>query len=246
MKLSLQAKVVRGFVLVGALTSLVWLNGCSSSSNATDSVTTDLSNGNQVFSATFSTVVDTIKKSTGVDLTGAQAPKTIILTCSDSRVPPELVFNKTLGDLFVIRVAGNVLDKDQLASIEYAVEHKWANKIILLGHTKCGAVKEATQVWKDNKTGFTPATTGKMVNLENLIGKIYPSVKKANTLTHYTSMSAPNANLWEASIDENTNEMYVQLMEDEIIKEAIADSANVLKSVIKAKYDVTTGKVSFL
>jgi carbonic anhydrase len=72
-----------------------------------------------------------------------QHPYAIILACADSRVAPELVFDETIGDLFVIRVAGNVVDPDVLGSIEYAVEHLGAKLIVVLGHEKCGAVTAA-------------------------------------------------------------------------------------------------------
>lgn len=69
-----------------------------------------------------------------------QHPYAIVITCSDSRVIPEAVFSAGIGELFVIRVAGNVLDHHQLGSIEYAAAHLDANVIIMLGHTKCGAI----------------------------------------------------------------------------------------------------------
>ena len=72
-----------------------------------------------------------------------QHPYAIVITCSDSRVIPEAVFSAGIGELFVIRVAGNVLDNHQLGSIEYAFSHLDANLIIMLGHTKCGAVGAA-------------------------------------------------------------------------------------------------------
>ena len=69
-----------------------------------------------------------------------QKPYAIIVTCSDSRVIPELIFSAAIGDLFVIRVAGNVIDSHQLGSIEYAAEHLGTGLVVVLGHTKCGAV----------------------------------------------------------------------------------------------------------
>ena len=69
-----------------------------------------------------------------------QKPYAIIITCSDSRVIPESIFSAGLGELFVIRVAGNVLDNHQLGSIEYAAEHLGTKLIVMLGHTRCGAV----------------------------------------------------------------------------------------------------------
>ena len=69
-----------------------------------------------------------------------QQPYAIVITCSDSRVVPESIFSAGIGDLFVIRVAGNVLDNHQLGSIEYAAEHLGTKLIVMLGHTRCGAV----------------------------------------------------------------------------------------------------------
>ena len=72
-----------------------------------------------------------------------QQPYAIIITCSDSRVVPELIFSAGIGDLFVIRVAGNVIDSHQLGSIEYAAEHLGTGLIVVLGHNHCGAVDAA-------------------------------------------------------------------------------------------------------
>lgn len=77
------------------------------------------------------------------ELAKGQHPFAVIVGCSDSRVPPELVFDQGLGDLFVVRVAGNVVDDASLGSIEYAVEHLGANLVIVLGHERCGAVQAA-------------------------------------------------------------------------------------------------------
>jgi len=77
------------------------------------------------------------------ELRKGQTPHTVILGCSDSRVPPEHVFDHGFGDLFVIRVAGNVVDDIVLGSIEYAVEHLGAGLLMVLGHSDCGAVQAA-------------------------------------------------------------------------------------------------------
>ena len=77
------------------------------------------------------------------EVAGGQHPYAVILTCSDSRVPPELVFDAGLGDLFVVRVAGNTADDTAIGSIEYAVEHLGATVVVVLGHDRCGAVKAA-------------------------------------------------------------------------------------------------------
>ncbi|MCH4007001.1 MAG: carbonic anhydrase [Eubacterium sp.] len=80
-----------------------------------------------------------------------QSPYAIIVTCSDSRVIPESIFNAGIGDLFVIRVAGNVIDKHQLASIEYAQKHLGTRLIVVMGHTHCGAVEAAMHPDEDCK-----------------------------------------------------------------------------------------------
>lgn len=76
-------------------------------------------------------------------LTAGQKPHSIVLSCSDSRVPPEVVFDQKLGEIFVIRTAGESLDASAIASIEYAIEHLGSNLIVVMGHESCGAVKAA-------------------------------------------------------------------------------------------------------
>ncbi len=78
-------------------------------------------------------------------LVGTQHPFAVVLGCADSRVPPELLFDQGLGDLFVIRVAGNIVDDAILGSIEYAIEHLGTHLIMVLGHEKCGAVTAAVE-----------------------------------------------------------------------------------------------------
>lgn len=72
-----------------------------------------------------------------------QHPIACVVTCSDSRVVPEKIFDASLGEIFVTRVIGNIIDKDELASIDYAVNHLGAKLVIILGHTECGAIKAA-------------------------------------------------------------------------------------------------------
>ncbi len=78
-----------------------------------------------------------------VEVAGGQHPFAIVLTCADSRLSPEIIFDQGIGDIFVVRNAGNLLDDHVLGSIEYAVEHLHATLIVVLGHTKCGAVSAA-------------------------------------------------------------------------------------------------------
>jgi carbonic anhydrase len=100
------------------------------------------------------------------ELIAGQHPFAVILGCADSRVPPELLFDQGMGDLFVIRVAGNIVDDAILGSIEYAVEHLGTKLIVVLGHEKCGAVSAAVQ------GGDAPG------HLKTLIDSIRPSVQE--------------------------------------------------------------------
>src|SRR5213076_1305836 len=103
------------------------------------------------------------------ELAKSQHPFAIIVSCSDSRVPPEIVFDQGLGDLFVLRVAGNIIDDHSLGSIEYAVEHLAVRIVVVLGHQRCGAVKAAKE---------TIAAKGKAPgHIESLVKAIQPAVE---------------------------------------------------------------------
>jgi carbonic anhydrase len=105
-----------------------------------------------------------------IELQNAQHPFAVILSCSDSRVPPELIFDQGLGDLFVIRVAGNIVADDGLGSIEYAVEHLHTKLILVLAHEKCGAVSAAVE--GGNASG----------HLKSLLYAIQPAVEATRDL----------------------------------------------------------------
>lgn len=120
-----------------------------------------------------------------VRLVSEQHPHTIVVACSDSRVPPEIVFDQRLGDLFVVRTAGEALDKIALGSIEYALEHLHSTLLIVLGHESCGAV---------NAVLTTPETESSgSVNLDALISKLRPNlvgVERSRTLLSESSANA--------------------------------------------------------
>lgn len=97
-------------------------------------------------------------------LANGQKPFAVVVSCSDSRVPPELVFDQGLGDLFVIRVAGEVVDSPALGSIEYAIAHLGSRLIVVLGHERCGAVKATI-----DGGAASP-------NIQSLISAIQPAV----------------------------------------------------------------------
>ena len=99
--------------------------------------------GNQKYLTSTQCIGDTSPMQREKTLSDGQAPYAVIVTCSDSRVIPEAIFSAGIGDLFVIRIAGNVMDDHQLGSIEYAVEHLGCSLVVVLGHTHCGAVDAA-------------------------------------------------------------------------------------------------------
>jgi carbonic anhydrase len=102
-----------------------------------------------------------------VSLTKGQSPFAVVLGCADSRIPPEILFDQGLGDIFVIRVAGHVVDNSVLGSLEYAVEHLGVPLLLVLGHESCGAVSAAIQ--NDSLPG----------NLDHVVKAIQPAVEQA-------------------------------------------------------------------
>lgn len=127
-----------------------------------------LKNGNRRFVKGFLRA-DGQKKSDIQRLSKGQQPHSIVLSCSDSRVPPEIVFDQKLGELFVVRTAGPNLDPAVIASIEYAVEHLGSNLILVMGHTSCGAVKAALGTMKGENAG-SPW-------LNHLVAAMHPRLK---------------------------------------------------------------------
>lgn len=153
-----------------------------------------------------------------------QKPFAIIVTCSDSRVPPELLFDQALGDLFVIRVAGNVVDPVAVGSVEYGAEHLGSPLIVVMGHEKCGAVKATVQ------GGEVPGSIGAIVS------KIKPSVDKVK------ATGATGDDLAEKSADENVKAVIAELEKSPIIKERVEKGE---LTVMGAKYLIGKGTVEW-
>jgi carbonic anhydrase len=158
----------------------------------------------------------------------AQYPIAAIVGCSDSRVVPDLVFDQSPGDLFVVRLAGNFLDDDGLASLEYAVKFLGAPLVMVLGHTNCGAVSAAVKVVMERAE--LPG------HLPELIKSIEPAVIAAHE-RHPSDLVA-------AAIEENVK-LNVRRMKDD---EPILSEALVAKKIaaVGGIYDIATGKVSLL
>lgn len=156
-----------------------------------------------------------------------QKPFAVIVSCSDSRIPPELIFDQALGDLFVIRVAGNVVDTIEMGSVEYAVEHLGTPLVIVMGHDKCGAVKASLDGGEVTE------------NIAAIAGKIQPAI---NDVKSGHSHHLPGNNLYEAVTDENVDKVVETLMNNPIIHHLMAEKK---LQVIGAKYTQESGEVKF-
>ena len=161
-------------------------------------------------------------------LINGQSPFAVIVTCSDSRVPPELIFNQGLGDLFVVRMAGNVIDKIQLGSVEYAVKHLKSPLIVVIGHENCGAVVAAVEGSGKKQHG----------NIGAIIDKIEPSVKKVK------SKDLHGKELVESVTNENINNSSRKIKEgSKVIKEELEKGKI---KIVEAKYMLKSGQVQWL
>jgi carbonic anhydrase len=142
-----------------------------------------------------------------------QQPYAIILGCSDSRVPAELVFDQGLGHLFVIRVAGNVVAPSQIGSIEYAAERCGSRLVVVLGHSNCGAVEATLEELQQPSENRSP-------NLRSIVGRIRPSVEGLlegdGEISQQTMERAVRANI-DASVEQlrHGSEILEQLIRDE-------------------------------
>lgn len=161
-----------------------------------------------------------------VTLSKGQHPKIAILTCADSRLSPELLFDKNLGDLFVVRTAGNIADPIALGSLEYAVEHLHVKTLLVMGHEKCGAVAAAAS--------GEPMPT---VNLTAIVNKISPCLKKVETTTDAAELAMRQV---VANVYNSANAI---LEESPILKHA-AETQEL--NVVKAVYHLESGEVKRL
>jgi carbonic anhydrase len=180
-----------------------------------DALWKTLLTGNLKFQAGEIAYDDLVKER--ADTAKGQKPAVLVLACSDSRVPPELIFNQSLGDLFVVRGAGNVADEFGIASIEYAVSKTWTKLIVVLGHENCGAVGEAMAL-------DDPPTP----SLVALVDRIRHSFISGQTdLPHAVEANARAAGAWLTA-------------ESPLIRKAVMDGK---VKIIPAYYELTSGAV---
>lgn len=158
------------------------------------------------------------------ELAGAQHPIAVIVSCSDSRVPPELLFDQGFGDIFAIRIAGNIVDPNALGSIEYAVDHLGTKLIVVLGHERCGAVTAALQ------GGVAPG------NIKSIVDGIAPAIEKGKA--RYTG----HGELLDSCILANVKMVAEKIRKaPPILSEKVEDG---MLKVVGAYYDLDSGAVN--
>ena len=175
-----------------------------------------LKEGNEKYLETLNGMGDVSKESRMRTYLHGQHPYAIVVTCSDSRVIPESIFSAGIGDLFVIRLAGNVIDDHQLGSIEYAAGHLGCRLIVVMGHTHCGAVDAAMN---SDPEGYIKFITDE---IKRAIGD------------EKDERRACEKNVWQS----------IQMIEHSLEIHHIEDEIGL--RVVGAMYDIETGKVEFM
>lgn len=211
-------KVFKGFILFALLTMSIFAS--EEKGVDADTALTLLKEGNTRFvNEKYSKVH--VDKAYRKELAKGQHPFAVIVTCSDSRVSPEILFDQGLGDIFVIRTAGEVVDRLELGSIEYAVEHLGANLIVVLGHDACGAVKAAVA------GGDIPK------NISYITDLIRPAVDKAK---------GEKGDLLTNAIENNVELVMKTILEESKLELEKSSTVKVVGGV----YNFDTNKVNFL
>jgi carbonic anhydrase len=159
------------------------------------------------------------------EVVAGQKPEAVVLGCADSRVPPELIFDEGIGDLFVVRVAGNVAEPATTGSIEYAAEHLHVPLIVVLGHRKCGAVKATAEAHG--------AAEG---NLGEIVKELEPAVAAARA-------HPGTRGIVDDAVHENAKLVAGQLVSESKVLEHLVHEGKV--KIVTAVYDLETGKVEW-
>lgn len=160
-----------------------------------------------------------------------QWPFAVILSCIDSRTSSELIFDQGLGDIFSIRIAGNVVNTDIIGSLEFACKIAGSKLIVVLGHSKCGAVKGACDHVE-------------MGNLTELLSKIQPAVYEESTVTDPKKRNSKNPEFVEKVSTLNIRRTVKAIINRSYILEQMIEGGEI--AIIGAKHDLETGVVEFL
>jgi carbonic anhydrase len=206
----------------------------ASADHSPQSVLQDLKSGNQRF-ITGKASHCQVDKQERVALAAGQAPGAVILSCSNSRLPPERVFDQDIGQLFTVRVAGNVLNEDVVASIEYAVSQLGAQVVVVMGHDSCGAIKAAVSKKTDREAGSP--------NLNHLVEEIRTNLALQGD--HVAQGGAADRDpKYEDAAKKNVAAVAADLMKrSKIVRDAV--QAGKLQ-IAQAMYTLDSGKVDFL
>ena len=165
------------------------------------------------------------------EVVSGQDPFAIILGCSDSRAPAEIIFNQGVGDLFVIRVAGNIVGNTQVGSIEYATEQFGTKLVLVMGHTHCGAVMATLEEMERTKPSTSP-------NIQSIVDHIRPGLE---SLYRSDPSQSPD-NLLQEAVRENVRSSVKELRQSPLLGNLIQKEG--LK-VVGAEYSLESGKVDF-
>ncbi|MFK8076864.1 MAG: carbonic anhydrase [Granulosicoccus sp.] len=186
--------------------------------------------GNDRFVADVRDVSALTSKSRLAEILEAQQPFAIILGCSDSRVPAEIVFDQGLGDLFVIRVAGNIVTPSQLGSVEFSALQHGARLVVVMGHTNCGAIQATVEELKHPSSAISP-------NLQSIVDCIQPSVEKL------VEEEADESRLISLATRANVRASVSKLKNSsEVLNDLISNDG---MQIVGAEYSLETGKVQF-
>ncbi len=192
-----------------------------------------LKEGNQRFVSGGRMVKDLTNRKRRSEVIKGQEPFAIVLGCSDARVPLEIVFDHGLGDLFVIRVAGNIVAPSQVGSIEFAAERYGTRLVVVLGHSNCGAI-EATVEELENPNGIHSP------NLASIVDRIRPSVEPLFA----NGRGRDHDELLHAAMLANVRSSVDQLRHGSAILENLVQNHDL--QIVGAEYSIETGQVDFL
>ncbi|HVV48781.1 MAG TPA: carbonic anhydrase [Polyangia bacterium] len=176
--------------------------------------------------------VDSMLSHSKRDLSVPQSPFAIVLGCSDSRAPAEMVFDQGLGDLFVIRVAGNIVAPSQVGSVEFAAELFGTRLVVVMGHTGCGAVSAAIAAIR----GAGGPTSR---NLMSIVNRVRPAIEGLMT----TDLARDDARLHREGMRANVRASVNHLRHGSEILERLADDGGL--AVVGGELDLATGEVTF-
>jgi carbonic anhydrase len=191
-----------------------------------------LREGNRRFVADTRTASSTPAHTRRSEVVDGQEPFAIILGCSDSRVPAEMVFDQGLGDLFVIRVAGNIVAPSQVGSVEFAADQFGTKLVVVLGHSNCGAITATLLALKNPGTGGSR-------NIQSIVDRIRPSIE---TLFD-TNLKHEYHELHHQSVRANIRASVNHLRHGSELLENLIQNEGLV--VVGAEYSLETGKVEF-